>query len=185
MAKRPETVAALFPRCGRCSRSRDLPEFGDDRVASSARCASSTTRTVGPAGVRQLLLHGGEHRVAVAAQRRDVRRTGLAVPEEPGPVRPAWTACGDAELDLADAGVGTVVWATGYRRDLSWLDAPVFTDSGEPRHTRGVTPAPGLYLLGLRWMHTRSSSFLSGVGADAEHVAGHIARYERSACVAA
>ena len=63
----------------------------------------------------------------------------------------------------------------GFRRDFSWLHAPVLDDAGEPVQRRGVTPAPGLYFLGLRWMHRRSSSFLDGVGSGAEHLANRIA----------
>ncbi len=77
----------------------------------------------------------------------------------------------------------SVVWATGFRRDLSFLDAPVLDPSGTPRHRRGVTDAPGLFLLGLRWQHRRSSSFLDGVGADAEFLAERIAA--RATAVAA
>jgi putative flavoprotein involved in K+ transport len=110
-----------------------------------------------------------------------VRRTGLDVPVEPVPaVRPA--LCVDAAaapLDLDRAGIGTIVWATGFRRDFSWLHAPVLDSAGEPVQRRGVTAADGLYFLGLRWMHRRSSSFLDGVGADAEHLADHIAERTR------
>jgi putative flavoprotein involved in K+ transport len=110
-----------------------------------------------------------------------VRRSGLTVPDGTVPVRARWTASGAGELDIDDAGISTVVWATGYRRDLSWVHAPVFDPAGGLLHRRGVTTAAGLYFLGLRWMHTRSSSFLSGVGADAEHLAGHIAVREQPA----
>ena len=74
-------------------------------------------------------------------------------------------------MHLGRAGVRTVVWSTGHRRDLSWLRAPVLDGDGEPVHRRGVTPAPGLYLLGLRWMYRRNSSFIDGVGADARYLA--------------
>ena len=107
-----------------------------------------------------------------------MRRTGLDVPVEPVPAaRPApWADDPARTLDLDRTGIGTVVWATGFRRDFSWLHAPVLDDSGEPVQHRGVTAADGLYFLGLRWMHRRSSSFLDGVGADAEHLAERIAR---------
>ena len=79
------------------------------------------------------------------------------------------------ELDLRT--VGAVVWATGFRRDHGYIDADVVVD-GEPVHHRGVTTAAGLYFLGLRWQHRRSSSFIDGVGGDAEYLAEHIARRE-------
>ena len=110
-----------------------------------------------------------------------VRRTGLDVPSEPAPrPRPApWADDPARTLDLARADIGTVIWATGFRRDFSWLPAPVLDDAGEPVQRRGVTPAGGLYFLGLRWMHRRSSSFLDGVGRDAEYLAEHIAERTR------
>ena len=78
-----------------------------------------------------------------------------------------------ARLDLAR--MDTVVWATGFRRDLSWMGAPVLDAEGEPVHERGRTAAPGLYFVGLRWQSRRSSSFLDGVAADAEPIAAGIA----------
>jgi putative flavoprotein involved in K+ transport len=67
-----------------------------------------------------------------------------------------------------------VIWATGFARNDSWLHVSVFDAAGEIRHVGGVTPSPGLYALGLRFMRTRRSSFLDGVGADAEALAEHI-----------
>jgi putative flavoprotein involved in K+ transport len=67
-----------------------------------------------------------------------------------------------------------VVWATGFTRDHGFVEAPVFA-GGEVVQQRGVTEAPGLYFLGLPWMHTRGSALLGWVRHDAAHVAGHIA----------
>jgi putative flavoprotein involved in K+ transport len=78
------------------------------------------------------------------------------------------------ELDLAAAGIGSVVWATGYELDFSWVDLPLFDEWGYPWHTRGVTTHPGLYAVGLPWLHSVGSSVLAGVGADAAHVVEHI-----------
>jgi putative flavoprotein involved in K+ transport len=80
---------------------------------------------------------------------------------------------GPRALDLG--GIAAVVWATGFRRDYSWLSAPVLDADGEPEHEHGITAAPGLYFLGLRWQSRRSSSFLDGVAGDAEHVTAHLA----------
>ena len=71
--------------------------------------------------------------------------------------------------------VGTVIWATGFRRELSFLDAPVLDAGGEPEHERGRTAEPGLYFVGLRWQSRRSSSFLDGVAADAADIAARVA----------
>ena len=114
-----------------------------------------------------------------------VARVSLPVAEEDPPVRQPWMQSGGGELDLRAAGIGAVIWATGYRRDFSWVQAPVVDGAGEPVQRRGVTAADGLYFLGLRWMHTRASSFLSGVGSDAEYLAEQISLREQTAQSAA
>jgi putative flavoprotein involved in K+ transport len=73
-----------------------------------------------------------------------------------------------------------VVWATGFTRDHGFVEAPVFA-GGEVVQQRGVTEAPGLYFLGLPWMHTRGSALLGWVKDDAEHVADRIAARAPSA----
>jgi len=80
-------------------------------------------------------------------------------------------------LDLAKEGIRTVIWATGFRRDYSWLGVPVLDGHGELVHARGVTPARGLYAMGLRLQHTRKSSFIDGVAIDAEYLATHITEH--------
>ncbi|MDP1849869.1 MAG: NAD(P)-binding domain-containing protein [Solirubrobacteraceae bacterium] len=75
----------------------------------------------------------------------------------------------------------TVIWATGFRPDHSWIDVPVFDDGGRVVHERGVTASPGLYFLGLSWMHTRGSALLGWVGDDAEHLAHEIATFAAAA----
>jgi putative flavoprotein involved in K+ transport len=89
----------------------------------------------------------------------------------PPPVRPGRSPL---TLDLERECIGTVIWATGYRRDWRWLKLPVTDAAGELIHFGGITPAPGLYALGLRFLRRRNSSFLDGVGADAAELAGHI-----------
>lgn len=79
------------------------------------------------------------------------------------------------ELSLAGAGIGSVVWATGYQLDFGWVDLPVFDEWGYPWHARGVTTHPGLYAVGLPWLHSIASAVLAGVGDDAAHVVEHIA----------
>jgi putative flavoprotein involved in K+ transport len=75
-----------------------------------------------------------------------------------------------AEIDLAGAGISTVIWATGYRPDFGWIDLPIFDAIGFPRHQRGVTDVPGLYFLGLHWQHTQASATLIGPRLDAPHL---------------
>jgi putative flavoprotein involved in K+ transport len=70
----------------------------------------------------------------------------------------------------------SVVWATGFRPDFGWIEAPVLDGRGAPVHRRGVTAAPGLYFLGLSWLHTRGSALIGWVGRDADHLAEVIVR---------
>lgn len=91
------------------------------------------------------------------------------------PYVPVWEPADEpVSLDLAAAGVTSIVWAIGYRPDYRWVGAGVFDGSGRPTHTRGVTGRPGLYFLGLPWLHTWGSGRFLGIAADAEHVTGMI-----------
>lgn len=78
-------------------------------------------------------------------------------------------------LDLAEAGVSSIIWATGYSRDYGWLKVDAFDERGAPKHQRGVSFEPGIYFLGLPWQSRRGSTFIWGVWHDARHVADHIA----------
>lgn len=84
------------------------------------------------------------------------------------------------ELDLAGAGISTVVWTTGYRLDFGWIDLPIFDEFGYPRQRRGVTEVPGLYFVGLIWQHTLVSATLLGVALDVAHVAGQMGLHQDS-----
>jgi putative flavoprotein involved in K+ transport len=85
-------------------------------------------------------------------------------------------------LDLHERGISTVIWATGYRPDHSWLDAPVFDRKGRLLHDGGVVPAPGMYVMGLPFLRRRKSSFIDGAAADAAELAAHLSdRLQRSA----
>jgi putative flavoprotein involved in K+ transport len=75
------------------------------------------------------------------------------------------------ELDLAQVGISTVIWAMGYRPDLGWVDLPILDGDGYPIQRRGVTRVPGLYILGLDWLHTAKSGLFAGVGEDAAYLA--------------
>jgi putative flavoprotein involved in K+ transport len=79
------------------------------------------------------------------------------------------------ELDLRKADVGTVIWATGYRPDFSWVRLPFLDPDGHPRQRRGVTSVKGLYVLGLDWMHNAKSGLFAGISDDASHLASVIA----------
>lgn len=80
-------------------------------------------------------------------------------------------------LDLRAEGVAAVIWCIGFHPDFKWVNAPVFTGRGHPVHTRGVSGQPGLYFLGLPWLHTWGSGRFSGVARDAEYLAAHITEH--------
>ncbi|PKV97503.1 putative flavoprotein involved in K+ transport [Amycolatopsis echigonensis] len=108
-----------------------------------------------------------------------VARNGLDLPEEPsarelGP-DPECVTDPVLELDLAAAGVTSIVWATGFAVDYSWLQVDAFDENGRPKHRRGVSVAPGVYFIGLPWLARRGSSFIWGVWHDAKFVADHVA----------
>ncbi len=108
-----------------------------------------------------------------------VTRMGLDLPPEPegrelGPL-PACVTEPVVELDLAGAGVRSIICATGFAVDYSWLQVDAFDADGKPNHRRGVSSEPGVYFLGLPWLSRRGSSFIWGVWHDARYLADHIA----------
>ena len=99
---------------------------------------------------------------------------GLAE-EEPGGSATLPTTVAEVDrLDLRRENVTAIIWATGYDYDYGWLQVPVFDARRRPLQQRGVTHVPGLYFLGLHWMHTFKSGLFSGVGSDAEYLADHM-----------
>jgi putative flavoprotein involved in K+ transport len=83
--------------------------------------------------------------------------------------------------DYTSIDVRSVIWATGFGVDHSWIDVPVLDEEGRPLHQRGVTGSPGLYFLGLAWQHTRGSALLGWVKDDAEYIAQQIAQFRPNA----
>ena len=101
---------------------------------------------------------------------------GVAAPDAE-PFVPTWPLAKNVPrlADLHAERIRTIIWATGYRRRYPWLHVPVLDRRGEIRHQAGITPQPGLYVLGLNFQRRRNSSFIDGVGADAEFIAEHLA----------
>ncbi|MGE8616360.1 MAG: flavin-containing monooxygenase [Achromobacter spanius] len=107
-----------------------------------------------------------------------IEQNGLDLPPEPD----AWKLLEDPEclthpilsLDLAQAGITSIVWATGFKVDYRWMEVDVFDDQGYPVHKRGITAEKGIYFLGLPNQSNRSSSFIWGVWHDAKYIADHI-----------
>ncbi|HEY9477677.1 MAG TPA: NAD(P)/FAD-dependent oxidoreductase [Microbacteriaceae bacterium] len=100
----------------------------------------------------------------------------LEAPSRPEPTK--FDGAPRLELDLRREGIDSIVWATGYRPDYSWLQVPVVDRKGNIRHDGGVvTDSPGMYLLGTSLLRRRRSTYISGAEQDTLDVAEHLARY--------
>lgn len=108
-----------------------------------------------------------------------IERNGLDLPAEPQ----AWELLPDPDcllnplmqLDVQAAGISTIIWATGFKFDFSWLQVDAFDEQGLPFHKRGISAERGIYFLGLPNLVNRASSFIYGVWHDAKYIADHIA----------
>jgi putative flavoprotein involved in K+ transport len=80
-------------------------------------------------------------------------------------------------VDLRGGEIRTIVWATGFRPDYSWLDVPVVDEKGHLDHDGGVVASPGLYALGLPVLRRRKSTFIHGIEDDAREVVDHLAEF--------
>ena len=131
--------------------------FADDLVAYTARADVKLARLL---------------------KRIDAYVESHGLDSEVGPKEPFipffWPAPGPEVIDLRAQGIRTVLWATGFRRRYPWLTVPVLDARGEIRHEGGITPARGLYVLGLQFLRRRNSNFIDGVGGDAMELASHI-----------
>ena len=107
-----------------------------------------------------------------------VARNGLNLPQDPQ----ARAAVPDTDcvtnpirlLDVAEAGISTIIWATGFTSDYSWMKVDAFGANGQPQHQRGVSSEAGIYFLGLPWQSRRGSSFIWGVWHDAKYLTDQI-----------
>jgi putative flavoprotein involved in K+ transport len=87
------------------------------------------------------------------------------------------------EINLTAGEIRTIIWATGYRPDYSWLQVPVLDRKGHIRHDGGVTPSPGMYVMGLQFLRRRKSAFIDGAAADAADLSAHLASHLAGATV--
>lgn len=111
----------------------------------------------------------------IGSSARKIRRGGVEL-------KPRVTGASGRVVSFADGStleVDAVIWATGYRSDYSWIDAPVFDSDGRVKHRRGVTDIPGLYFLGMPWQYTRGSALIGFVKNDAEFIAEQIEAFAR------
>ncbi len=80
-------------------------------------------------------------------------------------------------LDLRSGAIRTIIWATGFRPDFSWLHLPVLDRKGRIRHDGGIVDSPGLYVMGMQFLRRRKSALIDGAGADARDLSTHLASY--------
>ena len=129
--------------------------------------------------LKQNLGRGDANYMALLDEADDyVKKNGIDLPEDPEARRvepePDCVTNPILNLDLAQAGIHTIIWATGFASDYSWLKVDAFDERGRPKHQRGVAAELGIYFLGLPWQSRRGSSFIWGVWHDAKHLADRI-----------
>jgi putative flavoprotein involved in K+ transport len=112
----------------------------------------------------------------IGSSPRGIRRSGVRLHPRAVDAAGGEVTFSDGERLTIDA----VIWATGFKVDHSWIAIPVFDDSGQAQHRRGVTSAPGLYFLGMQWQYTRGSALLGWVKEDAQYIAEQTAAHQRT-----
>jgi len=172
------TIAVSGAHGGRTVDFRELAQRGM-KLVGVTRSFNDGVATFQP-DLAENLARGDENYLAVLdAADAYIERNGLSLPLEPEARRvfpdPECVTKPILELDLAEAGITTIIWATGFATDYSWMNVDAFDEKGKPRHQRGVSNESGIYFLGLPWQSRRGSSFIWGVWHDAKYVADHIA----------
>ena len=180
-AARREPSLQLSGRPG--GREVDLPALQARGVGLAGRLTDADGRRVRLAGDLAATTGEADQRLRGLLRRIDAFAERTAIAPQAGhavPIRQAQVTGGPAEVDLLHAGIGTIIWATGYRRSYPWLHVPVLGDDGDIRHVNGTTASPGLHVAGMRWQTRRSSSFLDGVRHDAAMVVSQVLNDLRS-----
>lgn len=172
------TIAVSGAHGGRTVDFRELAQRGM-KLVGVTRSFNDGVATFQP-DLADNLRRGDENYLAVLdAADVYIERNGLSLPLEPEARRvfpdPQCVTQPILELNLAEAGITTIIWATGFATDYSWMNVDAFDEKGKPRHQRGVSNESGIYFLGLPWQSRRGSSFIWGVWHDAKYVADHIA----------
>jgi putative flavoprotein involved in K+ transport len=172
------TIAVSGAHGGRTVDFRELAQRGM-KLVGVTRSFNDGVATFQP-DLAENLARGDENYLAVLdAADAYIERNGLSLPLEPEARRvfpdPECVSKPILELNLAEAGITTIIWATGFATDYSWMNVDAFDEKGKPRHQRGVSNESGIYFLGLPWQSRRGSSFIWGVWHDAKYVADHIA----------
>jgi putative flavoprotein involved in K+ transport len=160
-------------------RTLNLHQFALDGVTLLGRLKDADGSKVFIAGDLMDNLAAADKAIAEFKKNIDnfVQQTGMQVPEEHEPeLRAGYESGIITELDLDTAGITSVIWSAGYSFDFSWIKFPIFDDFGHPVQERGVTAQPGLYFIGLQWLHKLKSSLFLGLAEDAAHIAAQIVR---------
>lgn len=171
------TIAVSGAHGGRTVDFRELAADGITLLGMTRSFEDGTLRFA--PDLRDNIANGDANYLSMLDEADDyVARNGLDLPEEPqartfGP-DPESLRDPILELELASAGITSIVWATGFVSDYSWLPPGALDERGKPKHQRGVSAEPGIYFLGLPWQSRRGSSFIWGVWHDAAYVAEHI-----------
>lgn len=149
----------------------DIRAYARDGMTLLGRLRDVADRRIALADDLETSLAGGDRALAEFTSAVDehlLRHEGSGI----APARPAPGIASQSprEIDTRASNITTVVWATGYRCDFQWIRLPIFDLRGHPIHHRGVTSIRGILFLGLAWLHKAKSSFLCGVGEDAEYL---------------
>jgi putative flavoprotein involved in K+ transport len=156
----------------------DLALLQREGVQLAGRVTSVGHRSIGFDGDLRGLVEDADRRQELMLSRIDRWATNNGLDREVDPIsRPERVTVGDEPGEIALNSVSTVLWATGYRPDYSWIDLPIVGSDGHIDHDGGIVRgAPGLYLMGLPMMRTRKSTYIDGVGADACDLSADMAR---------
>ena len=171
------TIAVSGANGGRTVDFRDLAARGITLLGSAESCKDGVMR-FRPNLAKNIAEGDANYLSVLDAADAYVAQKGLDLPEEPearkiAPDPQCVTEPLD-QLNLVDAGLTSIIWATGYALDFGWIKIDAFDPKGHPVHQRGVSAVPGLYFLGLAWLSRRASPFIWGVWHDAEYLAGHL-----------
>lgn len=178
----PDTLHVTIAVSGqKGGRTIDLRRFAAGGITLVGRTESYADGVIRIAGDLADNIRGGDEKMNALLDEADayVTANGLDLPEDPG-ARARWPDpdCLTnplGKIDLAAEGINTIIWATGYSRDFSWLQVDTLDDQGRPDHRRGIGRELGVYFLGLPWQSRRGSSFLWGVWHDAKFIGDQIA----------
>lgn len=155
----------------------NLHQFARDGVILLGRIRDIQGETVylAPDLKENLAKSDGFYTMLVTSIDKYIAGNNLDLPtQELASLNDGYAAEDPPEVNLAERGITSIIWASGYRFDFRWIKAAVLDEDGFPIQQRGVTALPGLYFLGLPWLNTQKSGLLWGVGDDAAHLAEHL-----------